>query len=141
MRRRFQFMFLVSMLIVLLTSGFAEAKNGGGGIITPRSFDYLSKAQSLMFVNTNNTISVKGETGAYTDVEQIAVTVYLERYNGSSWTVIKSWYNCNYNDSDVICTGTSGTLSSGTYRVRSYHRIDNYGTVETTNSYTNPQTI
>lgn len=32
-----------------------------------------------MFVNTNNTISVKGETGAYTDVEEITVTVYLEK--------------------------------------------------------------
>lgn len=138
MRRRFQLMVLVSMLLFLLTSGLAEAKNGG---VTPKSFYYLSKAQSLIFVNTNNTISVKGETGAYTDVEKIAVTVYLEKNNGNGWTVVKSWYNCNYDDSNVICTGTSGTLSSGTYRVRSYHRIDNYGTVETTNSYSNQQTI
>jgi hypothetical protein len=64
----------------LLTSGLAEAKNGG---VTPQSFNYLSKAQSLMFVNTDSTISVKGETGAYTNVEKIAVTVYLEKYNGS----------------------------------------------------------
>ncbi|MDD4237723.1 MAG: hypothetical protein PHT62_04115, partial [Desulfotomaculaceae bacterium] len=121
-----------------LTCGLAEAKNGG---VTSKSFDYLSKAQSLMFVNTNNTISVKGETGAYTDVEEIAVTVYLEKYNGSGWTVVKSWDNCNYADSNVICAGTSGTLSTGTYRVRSYHRIDNYGAIETTNSYSNQQTI
>ena len=138
MRRRFQLMYLIPMLIVLLTSGLAEAKNGG---VTPQSFDYLSKAQSLMFVNTNNTISVKGETGAYSNVENIAVTVYLEKYSRGSWTVVDSWYNCNYDDSNVICTGTSGTLPSGTYRVRSYHRIDNYGIVETTNSYSNPQTI
>jgi len=29
MRRRYQLMVLVSMLLVLLTSGLAEAKNGG----------------------------------------------------------------------------------------------------------------
>ena len=138
MRRRCQLMVTVSILVLLLTSGLAEANNGG---ITPQSFIYLSKAQSLMFVNANNTISVKGETGAYTAVEEIAVTVYLEKYNGSGWTVVKSWDNCNYDDSNVICTGTSETLSPGTYRVRSYHRIDNNGTVETTNSYSNQQTI
>ncbi|WP_192895569.1 DUF4458 domain-containing protein [Pelotomaculum sp. FP] len=131
-------MVTVSMLLFLLTSGLAEAKNGRA---TPQAFNYLSKAQSLMFVNANNTISVKGETGAYTDVEKIAVTVYLEKYNGSGWTVVKSWDNCNYDDSNVIYTGTSGTLSPGTYRVKSYHRIDNHGTVETTNSYANQQTI
>ncbi len=138
MRRRFRLMVLVSMLLVLLTSSSAEARNGG---VNPQSFDYLLKAQSLMFVNINNTISVKAETGAYTNVEKIAVTVYLERYSGSSWTVVESWYNCNYGDSNVICRGTSGILSSGTYRVRSYHRIDNNGTIETTNSYTNHQVI
>ncbi|MDF9408114.1 hypothetical protein L7E55_07030 [Pelotomaculum isophthalicicum JI] len=141
MRRCYRLMILISMLLFLLSSSLAEAKNGGDGVVTPQSFNYLSKAQSLMFVNTNNTISVKGETGAYTDVEKIAVTVYLEKYNGTGWIVVKRWDNCNYYDSDVICTGTSGTLSSGTYRVRSYHRIDNNGTIETTNSYTHQQTI
>ncbi|MCG9969780.1 DUF6147 family protein [Pelotomaculum terephthalicicum JT] len=141
MKRRFLFMLLVSMLLLLLSSGLAEAKNGGDGVVTSISFDYLSKAQSSILVNTNNTISVKGETRAYTNVEKIAVTVYLEKKNGSNWTVVKSWYNCNYDDSNVISIGTSGTLSSGTYRVRSYHRIDTDGIIETTDSYTNQQTI
>lgn len=111
------------------------------GVITIESFDYLARAKSIMYVNTNNTISVKGETESYSSVDKISVSLYLEKYSSGKWNVVDSWYFYETNDSLVIGTATSGTLSSGTYRIRGYHRIDNNGSVETTTSYSSSQTI
>jgi hypothetical protein len=57
-----------------------------------------------MFVNINNTISVKGETGAYTDVEKMRLLYIWKSTMGTGWAVVSIWYNFNYDDSDVICT-------------------------------------
>lgn len=144
MRKNFLLLFVLALLLVPQAHAFATneskwAKNNGD--ISPQSFNYLAKAKSLIFVNTNSTISAKGETTAYTNVEKIAVTVFLEKYANGSWSVVDSWYFSKNNASSVIGTATSGTLSPGTYRVRSYHRIDHEGTVETTNSYSKSKTI
>lgn len=144
MRKHILIVLVLTLLLVLQAAAFAANESKAvkiNGDISPQSFNYLAKAQSLMFVNTNSTISVKGETSAYTNVEKIAVTVYLEKYSSGSWSVVDSWHFYKNNASSVIGTATSSTLSSGTYRVRSYHRIDNQGTVETTNSYSSSQTI
>lgn len=144
MKKNVLLVLILALLLVPHAVAFAANESKGvkiNGSISPQSFNYLARAQSLMFVNTNNTVSVKGITSAYTSVEKIAVTVYLEKYTNGSWSVVNSWYFCNNNASSVIGTATSGALSPGTYRARSYHRIDNKGTVETTNSCSISQTI
>jgi hypothetical protein len=131
---------LLGLLLQLPQASFAgESKSPQD--LKPLAFQYLSIAESLMFVNTNNTISVSGETGAYSAVNKITVTVYLEKYSGGKWATVKSWSFSKSNNSEVIGTATSGTLSEGTYRVRSYHRIDHNGSVETTTSYSSSQKI
>lgn len=144
MRKHILLVLVLALLLAPHAVSFAANESKGvsiNGDISPQSFNYLAKAQSLMFVNTNNTISVKGETSAYTNVEKIAVTVYLEKYASGSWSVVYSWYFSKNDASSVVGTATSSNISPGTYRVRSYHRIDNEGTVETTNSYSIAQTI
>lgn len=131
----------VTLLMLILSSTILSVSNAGEPGVGIKSFNYLSVARSQIYINTNNTITAKGETGAYTNVDKVAVTVYLEKEEGGSWKVVQSWNNYKNNSSYITCSGTSGNLTSGKYRVRSYHRIDHQGIIEVTTSYTNPQTI
>lgn len=135
------FLIFVFAALLLLPQSVASATEAKGGP-TLQSFDYLGKCTSQLSVNSNDTISARGETTAYTTVQKISVTTYLERQNSDgTWSVVKSWGAYNNNSSKVTVSGTSGTLSPGAYRVRSYHRIDHNGTIETTTSYSGTDTI
>ncbi|MDD2498767.1 MAG: hypothetical protein PHY90_11670, partial [Desulfitobacteriaceae bacterium] len=64
MRRRFQLMVLVSMLLLLLTSGLAEAKNGGGGYSTVLfNYEWIADRQTIyrfkLPQSNNNRVSEK----------------------------------------------------------------------------------
>lgn len=132
---------LLFSLLVLPGIAFGGQDNEITNDIGIMSFQYLSKAESLMFVNSNKTISVSGETGSYVNVEKLSVTVYLQKYSNGSWSNVKSWDFSKSSSSSIIGTATSSTLSSGTYRVKSYHRIDHGGLIETTYSYTGSTVI
>lgn len=69
-------------------------------------------------------VGASASTVARYSVPTVSVTVYLQRYNGSSWTTVSSWSakgtNTNYVGTDKLFSVTRGYY----YRVYSVHNAN-----------------
>ncbi len=97
---------------------------------------YLASGYSSIAEVSGRTISVYGATDCYRTADVVDVTVYLERYNGSSWYTYTYWSTKTAYDAHFVSYSTNVTVPAGTYRVRSSHYVRNGSTEESTTSET-----
>lgn len=102
---------------------------------------YLANGYSSIAEVSGRTISVYGSTNCYRTADVVDVTVYLERYNGSSWYTYTYWSTKTAYDAHFVSYSTNVTVPSGTYRVRSSHYVRNGSTEESTTSKTGSLTV
>lgn len=108
--------------------------------IMPRG-TYLANGTSSIAEVSGRTISVFGSTNCYRTADVVDVTVYLERYNGSSWYTYTYWSTKTAYDAHYVSYSTNVTVPAGTYRVRSSHYVRNGSTEESTTSKTGSLTV
>ena len=97
---------------------------------------YLANGYSSIAEVSGRTISVYGSTNCYRIADVVDVTVYLERYNGSSWYTYTYWPTKTAYDAHFVSYSTNITVPAGTYRVKSSHYVRNGSTEESTTSTT-----
>lgn len=103
--------------------------------IMPRG-TYLASGYSSIAEVSGRTISVYGSTDCHRVSDVVDVTVYLERYNGSSWYTYTYWPTKTAYDAYFVSYSTNITVPAGTYRVFSTHYVRNGSTEESTTSTT-----
>lgn len=97
---------------------------------------YLASGYSSIAEVSGRTISVYGATDCYRTSDVVDVTVYLERYNGSSWYTYTYWPTKTAYDAHFVSYSTNITVPAGTYRVFSTHYVRKGSTEESTTSTT-----
>lgn len=102
---------------------------------------YLAAGTSSIAEVSGRTISVYGATDCYRTADVVNVTVYLERYNGSSWYTYTYWSTKTAYDAHFVSYSTNVTVPAGTYRVFSTHYVRNGSTEESTTSKTGSLTV
>lgn len=108
--------------------------------ITPRG-TYLASGYSSIAEVSGRTISVYGSTDCHRTADVVDVTVYLERYNGSSWYTYTSWPTKTGYNAYFVSFSTDVTVPKGTYRVRCSHYAKKGSTEESTTSKTGSLTV
>ena len=98
---------------------------------------YLSNGTGKITIAGTGQVTITGSTSAYQTVDQIKVTLYLQRLEGSSWVTVatlgpKTKYNANYVSNSKTYTVTRGYY----YRVTGGHTVIKGSTSEALTSYT-----
>ena len=106
----------------------AEAED----IVTPlQRGSYLSNGTAYITIAGTGSVTISGTTSAYQNVDQIKVTLYLQRLEGGSWVTIatlgpKTKYNTNYVSNSKTYSVTRGYY----YRVTGGHTAIEGSTAE-----------
>lgn len=79
---------------------------------------------------SNNEATCTSMIEGYSEVTRIAVTQYLQKWNGSEWQSVAIWSD-SYNLQDVTYVNYKSSLTNGTYRVKTF------GTIYCGNNYEN----
>lgn len=103
--------------------------------VMPRG-TYLASGYSSITEVSGRTIGVYGSTNCYRTSDVVDVTVYLERYNGSSWYTYTYWPTKTAYDAYFVSYSTNIMVPAGTYRVKSSHYVRKGSTEESTTSTT-----
>ena len=117
----------------VLTNGM-EAES----IVYPRQRgSYLSSGTGHISIAGTGSVTVSGSTTAYQTVDQIKLTLYLQRLEGGSWVTIatlgpRTKYNTNYVSNSKTYSVTRGYY----YRVTGGHTVVENGTQEAITSST-----
>ncbi|MDI6710677.1 MAG: DUF6147 family protein [Bacillota bacterium] len=125
----------LSLTLFPLTKALAASTSEGNTHgIEPESFQYLACGISTLDFS-GNTALCYGRTEAQQVVDYIAVTVTLQRWNGSSWVNVASYPFSKSNTS--VVEGYKGvTVTRGyQYRVKSFHKVTHDRVTEITYSY------
>lgn len=120
----------------------SELDHGEGSIdhnqLDILSNQYLMDGQSFIDA-TGKTVSVSGNTQAFSDVDTIAVDLYLQRWDASKEKWIDAIHVGKFSDynTSLVSGGKSVNVVSGYYyRTRAQHWITHNGTTEQEYSYT-----
>lgn len=121
MKRMQKFISVLTAAMVIGTAGMSVSANDLSYAVDDEIILYHENA-----VDANSKISITNRKATCTSyikgkpgVTKIYVTQILQRkVSSSSWTDYAIWYKTEYSSS-LTFTNTSGTLPSGTYRVKS----------------------
>lgn len=90
-------------------------------VVTPRARGDIFNRGYVRLTNTDGKAGIYGETLCNTEIEEVGLELYLEKYNGSMFTSYDSWdyieYNTYHNTKTFIKTVDKGYY----YRLRGYH--------------------
>ena len=91
--------------------------------VEPRRGTYLQGGSCQIVDQGNCKVSLSGSTEAYEKVDFIEVSLYLERYEGGDWVLVKSDSNSARNASHVSVSFSATVTPGYNYRARAYHHI------------------
>ncbi|MBO8129822.1 MAG: hypothetical protein H0Z39_11630 [Peptococcaceae bacterium] len=126
---------LVGSLILASTVFAAESTGQNVGIMATQ---YITKYGCSIRDAGNNTVQMTGFTEANDYVDQISVTLYLQRSSdGNNWsTILSSKYTeTDYNALDVDATTYESVAPGYYYRTKAVHQVVNDGYTESKISY------
>ena len=121
---------LICLVICFSQAAFAAEENNV--LQTESSSNFVIYSASISTTSSN--IICKTSSVLVTPGPQ-SITMNLQKWNGSSWVTIESWYTSD--DSLDIDFGKTYPISSGKYRVTGEHSAGG----ETRYSYSNSKTI
>ncbi|MFJ7934022.1 DUF6147 family protein [Sporosarcina sp. NPDC096371] len=108
--------------------------------LNPFATQYVKNGYSSIELLTNTTLKVSGNTSAYTSVDTIRVTLYLQQWNPSK----KQWVDVltvgpatNYRSNSISYSKQVNVISGYSYRIRAHHDIIHNGITERLTSVSN----
>lgn len=109
------------------------------GIAYPKQRgSYLSSGSGRVTIAGTGKVTILGSTSAYQTVDEIKVTLHLQRLENGSWVhVLTMGPKTAYNSSYVSNSRTYSVTGGYYYRVTGAHTTVEGGTVETVSSATN----
>jgi hypothetical protein len=132
MLKKTVFFFTIMALLVFCCSGVYAN-------ITPDS-QYLIQdmSSSLAPTTSGDSLLVYGNTYTYFTVDEVSVTVYLQHWNGSSWSDVGNPITkTKYNERRVLTSAERVVAKNELYRTRSIHQAKTGGMTETKYFYSN----
>ena len=112
-----------------------------GITVEPRRGTYLQGGTCRFNNNGDCNVSLSGSTQAYEPVDFIEISLYLERYEGGDWVIVKSASNSARNSSHVSVSFSATVTPGYKYRARAYHHILEGSLTETGETFTTSTTI
>lgn len=98
---------------------------------------YFSSGSGHLIIAGTRSVQVSGNTSAYQSVDQIKVTLYLQRLVNGSWTTVATLGpKTNYNAYSVSNSKTYSVAGGYYYRVKGSHSVKEGSTTESTTSAT-----
>lgn len=137
MRPRLVNVFALLLACVFLLAGAASATSSFNtdadvGILTTR---YLTTGGCNIYKVGSNTVKLTGFTEANQIVDEISVTLYLQRLEGSTWKDVSGGYRRTAYDSIDVTHAANVIAAPGYYyRTRAVHQVIHNGVVETKQS-------
>ena len=116
----------------------AEDKNNVGIEIPVTVEDtYVPRTKGRVFVrgfiqltDHDGVAGVYGETLAAVDADEVGLNLYLEKYNGSSFSTYDYWKTTEYNENTNIKSYRVSVPQGYYYRLRGFHYVDADGIYE-----------
>lgn len=136
MARKTIFLFIVVLSCILfassaLASEVTETKGESSGlsVVGPEAMQWLADG-TCSITNNNSSVTISGKTTAYSSVDVVSVTLYLQKKVGSTWVTQGSWVFEDYGTNMV--TGSKAiTVNSGAYyRAYALHSATESGVKE-----------
>lgn len=120
---------LLSSLLFAQTSWAAEDQ--APAINGIEAMQYLAGGSCGITNNLNGTITLTGDTYAYSSVDIVGLTLYLQRWNGTSWINVYSSTFENFNSTQVSGTKLLSVTTGYSYRAYAKHYIKDGALTET----------
>jgi len=89
----------------------------------------------------NGDIGVEGGTETGSKVEEVRVTVELQKKVNSSWVTVKTWSDVEFYSKEAYYFNSITVEKGYYYRVKGTHYAENGSDIETQTSYTNSYLI
>lgn len=90
-------------------------------IYTPTSNLFIDRTVSTIHDIGRGFVSIEASTRTFSTVDRLSLTIYLERWNGSSWTTVNTWSSNRTNTNSIRYETASSVNRGDTYRVRISH--------------------
>lgn len=100
------------------------------------SNQFISITNSTLQDMGNQTVSITASTRTISIVDTLNLKVYLERWTGSTWSVINSWSDSDSRTNVHNFNTLHSVISGDYYRVRATHTVINDGITENENTLT-----
>ncbi|TYO90927.1 DUF6147 family protein [Desulfallas thermosapovorans] len=140
MARKGILIFSVLLFCILLVSSAqaGELSESGGessvfSAIGPEALQWLADGTCSITSNMNGTIKISGKTTAYSNVDVISLTLYLQKKVGSNWVSQGSWSFEDYG-TNIITGNKVLAVPSGEYRAYALHSVIESGSKESGSS-------
>lgn len=98
---------------------------------------YIPRAKGRVFVrgfiqltDLDGKAGIYGETLAAIDADEVGLYLYLEKYDGDSFSTYDYWKTVEYNDSMNVKGYTISVPQGYYYRLRGFHYVDADGIYE-----------
>lgn len=115
--------------------GATETKMSGNGVVSPASFETISRGVCKIVNNGNGTINISGSTSTYYGVEKIGLKLNVQYLSGGTWYTLDNYSYYKYNSTYVSGGQSLGVTGGYYYRVASQHTSLNGGISESTQAY------
>lgn len=120
------------------TEGIESTDSKHGSSIDKRT---IKSIQSNLFFNyycsidnTGTDLYLEGSTVSNYLSDQVKLTLYLQRWNGSQWIDVQNWSFTKYNAKSITDGANSSYQHGNYYRTRAVHYIKYDSQAETQNS-------
>ncbi len=105
-----------------LDPNYGTSQETNKGLVSPMYTEFNSYYSTIY--NTGYSLYCEGDTTAGVIADEVKVTVYVQRWNGTAWDDLQSWSKTEYNDITAIMGGHYYGYQSGYYyRTRSVHTV------------------
>jgi len=123
------FVFLLSISIVAYADENVQqaviAVNGA-------EYTYISSAKTVLTISSSGYATVENRLSCNSNVDQITVSTYLQKYSNGSWTTVKHWTD-TVNDDSYVGGHSRYVVSGYNYRARTYFYAYDGSNSESTN--------
>jgi len=125
----------ISFASTALAGELPERKGESNVLIAigPEAMQWLADGTCSITSNMDGTIKISGETTAYSNVDVISLTLYLQKKVGGNWVSQGSWIFEDYG-TNIITGNKVLAVTSGDYRVYALHRVTESGIKESGSS-------
>jgi len=133
----FKISVVVLVLVALAFPVYANASPSGAmtppppaqdEVIAPLATQYLTSWSCFIINNGDGTVSLTGYSQANQFVDQIWVSLYLQRWDGSNWVTVSSGYKTTVYNSDYAEGAQRLSVTRGYYyRTMAKHQVIHNG--------------
>jgi len=125
--------------ILFVSSALADElseSTGESGVFTaigPEALQWLADGTCSITNNMDGTVKISGKTTAYSNVDIISLTLYLQKKVNGNWVSQGSWIFEDYG-TNIITGNKVLDVTSGDYRAYALHKITESGIKESGSS-------